>query len=218
MSIATFGEIKTAVANYMARSDLTSYIPDFVAAAEARIAYGADDDQTAFPSEAIRIRAMETDATVTVSARTAALPTGYLEARRFYLDTDPIVKLDYQAPPDFWAAALTVSGKPSRYTVEGENLVFGPKIPDSSYTGKLLYFKKFTALSGDSDTNWLIANTPMIYVYGALLEAAPFIMNEDRLPLWHGLYKSLANGLNRANDRDRYSGAPLVSTSAVTPA
>jgi hypothetical protein len=216
MSISTFAEVKTAIANWLARSDLTSRISEFVALAESRIAYGADDDGVLFPSEAIRIRAMEVDADITINARTATLPTGYLEGRRFYIDADPIIKLDYQAPADFWTAAVTTSGKPSKYTVEGENLVFGPLVPDSTYAGKLLYYKKFTALSADADTNWLIANAPQIYVYGALLEAAPFIRNDSRLPMWHGLYKSIANGLNRANDRDRYSGAPLVSTSSVT--
>lgn len=216
MSISTYGEIKTAVANWLARSDLTTRIVEFVALAESRIAYGADDDTTAYPSEPIRIRGMETESTLTVNARTVALPTGYLETRRFYLDTDPIIKLDYQSPSDFWAAAVATTGKPVKFTIEGENLVLGPKVPDSSYSGKFLYYKKFTAFSSDSDTNWLVANAPQIYVYGALLEAAPFIRNDTRLPMWHGLYKSIANGLNRADERDRYSGAPLVSTSGVT--
>src|ERR1044071_1053735 len=101
MAIATYADLKAAVATYLARSDLTSRIPEFIAAAERRIAYG-DRSMPAMPIEPLRIRAMETSADVTINAQTAALPTRYLQSRRFYLSSSPIQELGYVVPDVFW--------------------------------------------------------------------------------------------------------------------
>ena len=37
MALTTYAELQTAVANYLARTDLTSQIPDFIYIAETRL-------------------------------------------------------------------------------------------------------------------------------------------------------------------------------------
>jgi hypothetical protein len=99
--------------------------------AEARIAYGSQEG--AFLCEPLRIRAMESSADVAVSGQTASLPAGYLQARRFYLNSAPIQELGYVVPDLFWRTYISVCpGRPGRFTVEGENFVFGPT-PDAAY-------------------------------------------------------------------------------------
>ncbi len=82
MSVDNYGELKTAIANWAERDDLTSRIPEFIALAEDRIALD------------LRVRPMETSADITISAQTAALPTGFLGVRRLVLDDDAS-RLDY---------------------------------------------------------------------------------------------------------------------------
>ena len=194
MTISTYGTLKTAIANYLTRSDLTSRIPEFIELAEDRIAHD------------LRVRAMETSADITIDAQTEALPTGFLQMRRFYLSTDPVRKLEFMPPEHFWAIwAASESGQPKVYTIEGENLVFGPS-PDSTYTGKALYYKRFTALSDDADTNWLLTSARGLYLYGALLEAAPYIRNDPRLATWSALWDNGLDRVTRADQRDRFPG------------
>ncbi len=205
MAITTFAELKTAIANWLERDDLTNRIPEFVSLAEDRIGLETD----------IRIRAMETSSDLTVDAQTVALPTRYLESRRIYLDGTPRRRLDFLTPENFWIRNLsTQTSQPQFFTVEGEDLVFGPA-PDSTYTGKHLFYQKFASLSADTDTNWILTNARGLLLYGSLLEAEPFIKNDPRLTLWASLYDDLVEKVKKSDKRDRYSGAPLMARSDV---
>src|SRR5687767_14687262 len=123
MAITTYGELKTAVANFLSRSDLSARIPEFVAMAEGWIAHGLD--MGALRVEPLRIRAMEATADITIAAQTAALPARFLGRRRFYLDSAPRSVLEYYAPEQFWDVfADATSGQPRGFTVEGDSFVF----------------------------------------------------------------------------------------------
>ena len=206
MSIATYSDLKTAVAIYSNRNDLTAFIPDFITQAHALIHFGAREPQ--FASEPLRIRAMETSSDVAISAQTAALPTNYLQSRRFYINSNPIGELAYVVPDVFWRTYISSdSAQPRRFTVEGENFVFGP-IPDGSYTGKILYYKKLSAMSGDTDTNWLLTNAPQAYVQGALIYLWQYVFDAEKEMLAKQRFSGIINGLNLADKSDRYSGSP----------
>lgn len=205
MSIATNAELETAIGNYLARSDLSTYIPDFVRGAETRIAYGSADP---FPSEPLRIRAMETAADIAVTSGTGALPSGFIGFRRLYWDSTPKRILEQTSPEDFYRKWTgSEQGHPSFYVIEGENIMVGP---EGSGTIKALYYKKFDAIATASPVTWLLTNAPHAYVYGALLEAAPFIRNDPRLQVWHGMFRSVINSLNKADRMDRWGGSALA--------
>ena len=203
MSIDNYGELKTAVANWIQRSDLTSRIPEFIALAEDRI--GLD----------LRVRAMETSADITISAQTAALPTRFVQQRRIYLDTDSR-RLGYYPPNDFWTRlASNETGEPKIFTIEGENFVFGPYPSSGSHTAKALYYAKFAALSADSDTNWLFTNARGLLLYGSLLEASPYTEDDQRSITWASLYEDTLERVHKADDRDRHPDAALEMRSTV---
>lgn len=205
MAAWDYSDLKTKVADYLARSDLTSQVVDFIDLADDRIHLD------------LRIRAMETSADVTVSSRTASLPTSFLEMRRLYLNVTDVPALEYVAPDVYWSKyGSAISGQPKIYTIEGDNLVFAPT-PDSTYTAKALYYKKFDALSDDSDTNWILSNARGLYLYGALLEAAPFIRNDPRLALWSAMWDNTLDRVMQADKRDRHPST-LVSQPSFAPA
>lgn len=205
MAITNFAEVKTAVADYLARDDLTSYIPDFIIGAETRINYGSGNP---FPSEALRIRAMETSADITFNSaggRTASLPTDFLQMRRVYWSANPNRRLEQMSPEQFWGSWIgTESGLATHYIIEGDDIVIGA---EEVGTAKMLYYKKFGDIA--NNTPWLLTNAPHIYVYGALLEAAPFLHNDERLQTWHGMFTAAISGLMKADKRDRWSGSVL---------
>jgi len=206
MTIATCADLKAAAATYMARSDLTSRIPEWIANTETRIAYGSREPN--FICEPLRVRAMETSADVTINAQTAALPTRYLQSRRFYLNSSPIQELGYVVPDVFWRTYISSdTARPTRFTVEGENFVFGP-IPDATYTGKILYYQKFAGLSADGDTNWLLTNAPGVYLSGVLAEGFAYARKFDLAAARQTAFVGGINALNLADKADRYSGSP----------
>lgn len=213
MSITTYTELKTALQNWYARSDetFTNRVDEFIDLAEDRIHYGAGEPGEPTFTQPLRIRGMETSANLTVSSQTVALPTGFLQERRLYLNTDPKTDLDYFPPDRFWAtdaAVPSASGQPSIYTIEGTNIIFGPS-PDTSYTGKILYFGKLDALSESATTNWLVTNAPTIYLYACLLEAAIWDRNDEEALKYAGLFRGRINSLVRQDKLSRYGGGSL---------
>ena len=73
----------------------------------------------------------------------------------------------------------------------------------------MLYYKTFDALSGIAPTNWVITNAPDVYLYGTLLEAEPFLMNDARTQLWAQALKESINTLQEQDNKDRHSGSVL---------
>lgn len=183
MAISTYAELQTAVENWLDRSDVDSRIPEFIAVAESRI------------NRKLRCREQEAEAsvTVTVGARTAALPSDFAEVRRFYIDGSPVRFLEFMSPQDYWARyTSTNQGNPSVFTIEGTNLVIGP-VPNSSNTGKLQYYRNLPALS--SSAHGLFTANPDLYLYGSLTAAEPFLKNDKRVVMWKSFFEEILQEL-----------------------
>jgi hypothetical protein len=203
MALSTFTELKDAVADWLDRSDLTTRIPDFIALAEARI------------NREIRIRPMEVRSTMTTTAGNQYfnLPGGYIQMRNIQLNTNPTTPLEYITPEmldRLYGSSTT--GKPRAYTLIGDEIQLAP-IPDSAYTLEMAFYEKFTALgdgtSGTVTSNWLTKNAPDILLYGALMEAEPFIKNDERVAVWLNGYGNAIDKLQKADQRDRHSGSAM---------
>ena len=171
MAIGTYAELQTAVANWLDRDDLTDRIPEFIALAEARM------------NRILRIRLMEGKYTASTAAaqRNYALPAGYLQMRNLQVNTSPIRPCQYVTPEIFDRLyGSTLTGTPEIYTIVADEIQLGP-IPGSVLTIEMLFYKRVTALSASNTTEAMLTDNPDIYLYGALMEAEPFIMNDERV-------------------------------------
>jgi hypothetical protein len=203
MALSTFTELKEAVADWLDRSDLTARIPDFIALAEARI------------NRELRIRPMEVRSTMytTVDQQYFNLPGGYIQMRNIQLNTNPTTPLEYITPEmldRLYGSSTT--GKPRAYTLIGDEIQLAP-IPDSAYQLEMAFYEKFTPLgdgsAGTVTSNWLTANAPDVLLYGALMEAEPFIKNDERIPVWLNGYSNAIDKLQQQDQRDRHSGSAM---------
>ena len=199
MAISTYSELNTAVANWLDRDDLTDRIPEFIALCEARF------------NRLLRIRAMEEKQTASTVAgqRNLALPTGFIQMRNLQINASPIVPMQYVTPEIYdrlYGSAST--GTPQMYTIISDEIQLGP-IPASAQTIEMLFYKKFDALTGLATTNWMIITAPDVYLYGCLLEAEPFIMNDPRVQLWATAFKQAITDIQEQDNKDRHSGSAL---------
>jgi hypothetical protein len=202
MAISTYAELQAAIAAWLNRADLGAVIPDFIALAESR--HNRD----------LRTARMETMVDLTASAGEArvALPADFLEARGLVLRTDPVAELDYLTPSALLAAyPQSATGRPGSHTIIGTDLHLGP-VPDDDYTLTLTYYQRIPALSAASPTNWLLTTAPDTYLYAALLEAAPFLMDDARIQTWGGLYDTAVGRIQTADGRARWGAGPLTIT------
>jgi len=205
MALSTYSELKSSVANWLNRSDLTDEIADdFIKLTEADF------------NAKLRIRPMEQIDTITIDSETETVPTGFIAVRSFYiLSSSTKFPLEYITPHNmFEIRGGSRSGRPRSYTIESDNETetfrFGPS-PDTSYTGYLSYYKAISALSVSNTSNWMLANHPAVYLYGSLYHAANFLggIDQTQLGQWLQMYSTALERCENNDRQDSYGGAPV---------
>ena len=138
------------------------------------------------------------------------LPSDFLSVRDFYIDQNPRRSLSYLSPSAFTRDARAAeSGLPNFYTQKGSEFELAP-IPDTAYTLVMLYYAKPAALSDSNPSNEFMANCPDALLYGTLLEAEPYLMNDVRLQVWSQLYQNAVSSLSESDNTSEYAGVPLT--------
>lgn len=196
MSLNSFTTIKAAVGTWLDRSDMAGVIPDLIAIAEARL------------YRELRIKALEESLSSVISSGVVSVPSDYIQMKNAYIDGKyALQRADasyiYDRYPD-----RTAQGVPIYFAREADNFIFGP-YPDSAYTMKGVYYKKLPALSASNETNWFTDNCPELVLFGALVEAEPYIGNDARIILWESKFASIRDTIQRNNDREEFSGSRL---------
>ena len=203
MSISTYAELKTSIANFLARDDLTSQIPNFIQLAEARM------------SRELETREQEKRATATLTSgdEYTALPTDLREIREVKLNTSPVKVLSYFSPSSLdQQYSASTGGKPVGYSVVGRELKVRP-IPDSSYTAEIVYIATLPAIS-DSETPTLFTRSPDVYLYGALAEAYAYLLDEQRAAQYDEKFTRAINEVKLDEERSHYGTGSLQIKSA----
>jgi hypothetical protein len=199
MAFTNYSDLKTTVANYLGRSDLTTQIPDFIRLAETRLA------------RELRTRLMLNSATTPMvgGESKVALPTDFLEVRDLYIQGNPRVPVSYLSPSAFTRdARADESGKPFYYTVLASEFLFAP-VADGAYTLEILYYAKPTVLSDSNPSNVFLANYFDALLYGSLAEAEPYLINDARVQMWISMYDRAINNISSSDENSEYSGIPL---------
>lgn len=198
MALSTFADLKSAVADFLNRDDLTAVIPTFVALAEADM------------NRKLRTIAQETRSTATLDAQYSGLPADWLETISLRIDgaDQRMVLASVAEIADKRAWSSDAAGKPTHYAHVAGGLELYPT-PDDTYTAELVYHAKITALSTDGSTNWLLTSHPDAYLYGALMHSAPYLKDDPRIAVWVGLYAAALESINQASTDARFSGTGL---------
>lgn len=194
--ITSYATLVTAVEDYLARTDLTSYVPNFLQNSQKKL------------YRSLRTRPFEAALSVAISSGVAAVPADYRDLKYAYVDASPIRFLKRSTPEQILTDYPTrsSSGVPSLIAREVDNFIFGP-YPDSTYTITGVYYKHFDLLSASNTTNWFTTNAPEVLLYGALLEAQPFLMNDARIGVWQALFNEAIDTLNSQEKVEKASGS-----------
>ena len=208
MAITTYSNLKTTIASYLNREDLTAYLGDFITLAESRL------------NRELRVREMveiNTSTNTVAGTQSYDLPTGYLEALTVIYQSNPFITLRFMANSDFYNNynSSQSSGTPTYFTIVGTKILLGMQ-PDSAQTLQINHYKKVSALSDSNATNDILTNYPELYLYGALAESSPFLMQDERLQIWAGLYKEALKNANESSSKGSTTSSPLqMSTTQV---
>lgn len=182
--ISSYATLKTAIADWLVRADLTTYLPYFIEAAEERI------------YRELKVRQMETALSTAISSGVIALPSGFRGFKSLQVSASPRTVLQATDLDSLMRQYPTRSSDatPAVYAINGANVEFGP-YPDSTYTIVGTYYKKLDALSDSNTSNWLITDAPYMLLWASLVEAHPFIKDDMRIQLWEGKYQQTRDQL-----------------------
>ena len=206
MALDTYANLQTAIITWAMRTgdtEFTSAVVDFITLAEARM------------NRTLRISDMETTTTLTPTANVCTLPADYLELRNATAITSPRVPMFQITRDDLTEAETGASAADPRfYTLRGLSLKL---VPSGTHTVFVEYYKKIPALTGGSPTNFLLTKAPEIYLFGSLLEAAPFMMDDPRLAVWGQMYERAVAALVAADKLARFGARSTIATAPAQP-
>jgi hypothetical protein len=197
-TITNYSTLKSTIADYLNRADLTSQIETFIQFAEADL------------NTRLRCREQIVRAEATSSAEYVQLPADWLEAINLHIvggqqplryvtldEADIINKEQIYTAPHF-------------YSLMNGAIEIIPE-PADDIDIEMIYYSKITSLSNVNTTNWLLTKAPDVYLYGALTHAAPFLMDDQRIPVFAQIYLARVQALQDESQKSLHSGSPLIA-------
>ncbi len=176
----TYDELKTNIANYLNRTDLTNQLDMFIATAEGEI------------NRQLRHKDMIKRSTAVLESQYTKLPS----------DLSGIINVDIQStnPPiplfqqsleslDLYRKQIgDATGQPKYFAIDGDTLEVCPS-PDANYTLQISYYADIEPLSSTNAENFLSKSFPDVYLYGALKHASIYLMEDERVAMFKNLYE-----------------------------
>lgn len=196
MAISTYSELKATVADYLNREDLSSVIPSFITLAEAKF------------NRELRVRDMMVRKQATSSNEYVPLPDDFLQHYALELDTDtaqpPMQYIGPQEAKEIKAQHRTVTTTGGRiqyyYTVIDGSFEIVPA-PQADLDLRLVYYAQIPALSDSNTTNWLLTKSPDLYLYSTLLEASPYLKDDERIVVWGTARQQVLDAMQLESER-----------------
>ena len=198
MALDTYANLQTAIGNWLARTDLTAQIPDFITLCEAEMKR--------------RLRRSTTRTTMTIATEVVVMPAGVAELRSISLVSAlptqdvPIRVCTPEMLAERKARAAGVAGRPTDVAVMAGNLVFAPA-PDQTYTANIFYYTQLTPLSGSVATNAILTEAPDAYLWGSLLQATPYLEHDERIPVWKAKFDDVIEQLNKVRSDEEHNAS-----------
>lgn len=215
-TITGYANLQSAVTEYLARDQdttLIARIPTFIQLFEAKM------------NRALFVRQMEARSKTTADITTTepefiSLPPDFQSMRRIRLSSvtgkPHLSFLSGTQMDEFRTCSANAAGQPRYFTIFGSEIELAPT-PDKNYTIEMVYRQNIPALA-TNDPNWLITLAPDLYLYGALLESAPYIKEDARIQTWGLGLKTALDDLNNLGLTSTFNAGPMqMRASGVTP-
>ena len=108
-------------------------------------------------------------------------------------EATPVLLRKFEYLKTYWPD-VTLTGLPEFYSdIDYDHWYFAPT-PNQAYSFEVLYYERIPPLSSENQTNWLTQNAPNAMLYGTLLQAMPFLKNDQRA-IFQQKYSEAINAL-----------------------
>ena len=183
-SVMTYDSLVENVQSYLERTDTATLdkIPLFIMLAEQIIA-----SQIKFLGN-LTVQA----STMTLNANVIDKPARWHKTVSMNITVagkrQPVLLRKYEYLREYWPDP-TANGVPKFYCDYDYTHWMVAPTPDDDYVFEVLYYERLQPLDSSNQTNWFTVYAPQALLYGTLLQAMPFLKNDDRVPLWQAMYQ-----------------------------
>lgn len=113
-------------------------------------------------------------------------------------ERQPVFLRTYEYMRQFWPDDAQ-EGVPQYYgDYDYQHWLIAPT-PDDAYTFEVMYYEEVQPLDATNQQNWFTQYAPQAMLYGSLLQAMPFLKNDERMPMWQAQYDKIVNQLKTEN-------------------
>jgi hypothetical protein len=183
-SVMTYDSLVENVQSYLERTDTATLdkIPLFIMLAEQIIA-----SQIKFLGN-LTVQA----STMTLNANVIDKPARWHKTVSMNITVagkrQPVLLRKYEYLREYWPNP-TANGVPKFYCDYDYTHWMVAPTPDDDYVFEVLYYERLQPLDSSNQVNWFTIYAPQALLYGTLLQAMPFLKNDDRVPLWQAMYQ-----------------------------
>lgn len=198
----SYSALKTDIADWLNREDLTSRIPSFIRLAETRF------------NRDLRVRQMVKRSVADLEEGFITLPGDWLEAKNIQINTESGPRrLEYvtlEQADELRLKRGNSSGIAQYFNITGNQLEVVPTTSAEAEI-EMTYYAKIDPLSDEEPSNWLLETWYDMYLYGSLAHTAPYLKDDERVATWAGFYDRALEEITGADQRAQYSGSVLKS-------
>lgn len=201
--IVDYPTLLAAIKGWVDRTDFDQVAPVLVGLAHAKL------------NRVLRVRDMLTRslATIDAGAQFVDLPDDFIEMKRVRPVSSPAARpLEVMTPEQIALrqAENTTSALPTHFALLSTEIEIAPS-PTGDFDMEVLYYGATPPLSDTAPTNWIVVKWPEAYLFGALVESAPYLRDDDRMALWQSRFNSIIDEIQAADDRAQLAGARMTN-------
>jgi hypothetical protein len=193
-AVMTYDSLVDDISTYLERTDTATIekIPTFIMLAEQVIA-----SQIKFLGNLT-----VNNSTMTLGEGIIAKPARWHKTVSLNLTVggvrQPVFLREYEYLRQYWPNS-TLKDVPKYYADYDYSHWLVAPTPADNYTFEVLYYERVQPLDSSNQTNWFTIYAPQALLYGSLLQAMPFLKNDDRMPMWRAEYDLIINTLKAEN-------------------
>ena len=121
----------------------------------------------------------------------------------------PVLLRKYEYLREYWPNPTETSVPQFYCDYDYTHWLIAPT-PADDYAFEVLYYERIQPLDSSNQTNWFTIYAPQALLYGSLLQAMPFLKNDERIPMWQAQYQNIM-GVLKAEDVQRLGDRQTIA-------
>ena len=193
-AVMTYDSLVDDITTYLERTDTQTLakIPQFIMFAEQTIA-----SEIKFLGNLVVV-----ESTMTASENIIPKPARWRKTVSMNISVagvrQPVLLRTYEYMREYWPDQTKTDVPKFFGDYDYDHWLVSPT-PASAYTYEVLYYERNQPLDSSNQSNWFTEYAPQALLYGSLLQAMPFLKNDERIPMWQAQYDKIISVLQNEN-------------------